>query len=124
MRSGSPGCRTRVPNSVAQPTWDPVHATDSDRGNVMATMRVVQVPRPKGPFEIVERPIPEPGAGTVRIKVQACGVCHSDTVTREGVFPNIQYPRVPGHEVAGVIDAVGPGTPGWAPGQRVGVGWN
>ncbi len=90
----------------------------------MAVMRVAQVPRPKGPFEIVERRIPEPGAGTVRIKVQACGICHSDSVIREGLFPGIQYPRVPGHEVAGVIDAVGPGVAGWERGQRVGVGWN
>jgi D-arabinose 1-dehydrogenase-like Zn-dependent alcohol dehydrogenase len=90
----------------------------------MAKMRVVQVSRPKGPFEIVERPIPEPVRGTVRIKVQACGVCHSDSVTKEGLFPGIQYPRVPGHEVAGVVDAVGPDVAGWEPGQRVGVGWN
>jgi D-arabinose 1-dehydrogenase-like Zn-dependent alcohol dehydrogenase len=87
-------------------------------------MRVVQVARPKGPWEIVERPIPEPGAGTVRIKVLACGICHSDSITKEGLFPGIQYPRVPGHEVAGVIDAVGPDVPGWQPGERVGVGWN
>jgi D-arabinose 1-dehydrogenase-like Zn-dependent alcohol dehydrogenase len=87
-------------------------------------MRVVQVTRPKAPFEIVERPIPEPGAGTVRIKVLACGICHSDSVTKDGLFPGIQYPRVPGHEVAGVIDAVGPGVAGWERGQRVGVGWN
>src|SRR6266446_2211677 len=90
----------------------------------MAMMRVAQIARPKGPFELVERPIPEPGAGSVRIKVHACGVCHSDSVTQEGLFPEIQYPRVPGHEIAGVIDAVGPGTAGWQPGQRVGVGWN
>ncbi len=90
----------------------------------MATMRVAQVSRPKGPFEIVERPIPEPAAGTVRIKVQACGICHSDSMTKEGLFPGIQYPRVPGHEVAGVIDAVGPGVAGCEPGQKVGVGWN
>jgi D-arabinose 1-dehydrogenase-like Zn-dependent alcohol dehydrogenase len=90
----------------------------------MTTMRVVQVSRPNGPFEIVERPIPEPGAGSVRVKAEACGICHSDSVTKEGLFPGIQYPRVPGHEVAGVIDAVGPGVPGWEPGQRVGVGWN
>ena len=90
----------------------------------MATMRVMQVTRPKGPFEIVERPIPEPGAGLVRIKVHACGVCHSDSITKEGLLPGIQYPRVPGHEVAGVIDAVGAGVAGWEPGQRVGVGWN
>src|SRR5438552_7044408 len=90
----------------------------------MATMRVVQVPRPNGPFEIVERLIPEPGAGTVRIKVQACGICHSDSVVKEGAFPGIQYPRVPGHEVAGVIDAIGAGVTGWERGQHVGVGWN
>ena len=90
----------------------------------MEAMRVVQVSRPKGPLEIVERPIPEPGAGSVRVKVEACGICHSDSVTKEGLFPGIQYPRVPGHEVAGVIDAVGPGVPGWERGQRVGVGWN
>jgi D-arabinose 1-dehydrogenase-like Zn-dependent alcohol dehydrogenase len=90
----------------------------------MASMRVAQVSRPKGPFEIVERPIPEPGPGTVRIKVDACGICHSDSLVKEGLFPNIRYPRVPGHEVAGRVDAVGPGVPGWGPGQRVGVGWN
>src|SRR5436189_2795389 len=90
----------------------------------MKTMRVVQIARPKGPFEIAERPVPEPGAGSVRIKVHACGVCHSDSVTKEGLFPGIPYPRVPGHEVAGVIAAVGPGVAGWEPGQRVGVGWN
>jgi len=86
-------------------------------------MRVAQVSKPKGPFEIVERQIPEPPAGWVRIKVQACGVCHSDSVVKEGLFPNIQYPRVPGHEVAGVIDAIGQGVVQWTPGQRVGVGW-
>ena len=90
----------------------------------MATMRVAQVSRPKGPFEIVERPIPEPGAGSVRIRVEACGICHSDSLTKEGIWPGIEYPRVPGHEVAGVIDAVGPGVAGWRAGQRVGVGWN
>jgi D-arabinose 1-dehydrogenase-like Zn-dependent alcohol dehydrogenase len=90
----------------------------------MATMRVAQVSRPNGPFEIVERPIPEPGPGTVRIKVHACGICHSDSLTREGMYPGLQYPRVPGHEVAGVIDAVGAGVAEWKPGQRVGVGWN
>jgi len=90
----------------------------------MATMRVVQVSRPNGPFEIVERPIPEPGAGTVRIKVLACGICHSDSLIKEGLWPGIQYPRVPGHEVSGVIDAVGPGVDGFSSGQRVGVGWH
>lgn len=90
----------------------------------MKTMRVAQITRPNAPFEIVERPIPEPVAGTVRIKVQACGICHSDSLVKEGTFPGISYPRVPGHEVAGVIDAVGAGVAGWQVGQRVGVGWN
>jgi D-arabinose 1-dehydrogenase-like Zn-dependent alcohol dehydrogenase len=90
----------------------------------MATMRVVQVSRPKGPFEIVERQIPEPAAGAVRIKVQACGICHSDSFTKEGHWPGIEYPRVPGHEVAGVIDALGAGPTSFAVGQRVGVGWH
>jgi len=87
-------------------------------------MRVVQISQPGGPLEIVERPIPEPGRGSVRIRVEACGICHSDALTKEGHYPGIQYPRVPGHEVAGVIDAVGADTPDWQPGQRVGVGWN
>src|SRR5215813_15446617 len=89
----------------------------------MATMRVAQITRAKGPIEIVERPIPEPGPGTIRIKVQACGVCHSDSVVKDGLFPGIPYPRIPGHEVAGVVDAVGPGVVQWTKGQRVGVGW-
>jgi D-arabinose 1-dehydrogenase-like Zn-dependent alcohol dehydrogenase len=87
-------------------------------------MRVVQVSQPKGAFEVVEREIPEPAAGQVRIKVEACGICHSDSLTKEGILPGIQYPRVPGHEVAGVIDAVGAGVVGWTEGQRVGVGWH
>jgi D-arabinose 1-dehydrogenase-like Zn-dependent alcohol dehydrogenase len=90
----------------------------------MPKMRAVQVPRAKGPFEIIEREIPSPPPGTVRIKVEACGICHSDSIVKEGLFPNIQYPRVPGHEVAGVIDAVGAGVPQWSAGQRVGVGWH
>ena len=90
----------------------------------MAKMRVVQVSRPNGPLEMVERQRPDPGPGTVRIRVQACGICHSDSLTKEGTYPGIEFPRVPGHEVAGVIDAVGAGTAGWQPGQRVGVGWN
>jgi len=87
-------------------------------------MRAVQVVRAKAPFEIVERQIPEPPAGHVRIRVQACGICHSDTFTKDGTFPGIQYPRVPGHEVVGLIDAVGAGVAAFAPGQRVGVGWH
>src|SRR6266481_3935010 len=89
----------------------------------MSTMRAVQVPHAEGPFELVEREIPGPGAGSVRIRVQACGICHSDSLTKEGLWPGIQYPRVPGHEVAGIIDAIGSGVIGWKVGQRVGVGW-
>ncbi len=90
----------------------------------MPKMRAVQVPHAGGPLEIVERDIPEPGPGQVRLKVQACGVCHSDSLTKEGHIPGIVYPRVPGHEVVGVIDAVGPGLAEWKAGQRAGVGWN
>jgi D-arabinose 1-dehydrogenase-like Zn-dependent alcohol dehydrogenase len=90
----------------------------------MSSMRVVQVPRPHGPFALVERDIPEPGAGSVRIKVEAWGIWHSDSFIKEGRWPGNQYPRVPGHEVAGIIDAVGTGVAGGAPGQRVGVGWH
>jgi D-arabinose 1-dehydrogenase-like Zn-dependent alcohol dehydrogenase len=90
----------------------------------MATMRAAIISKPKGPFEIVERPIPEPTAGTVRVKVEACGVCHSDSIVKEGLFPNIPYPRIPGHEVSGVIDKLGAEVKGWKVGDRVGVGWN
>ena len=88
------------------------------------TMKVVQVPAAGADFQLMEREIPEPGAGQVRIKVQACGVCHSDVLTKEGHWPGIRYPRVPGHEVAGVIDALGSGVSAWRQGQRVGVGWH
>ncbi len=89
-----------------------------------APMKAAQISKPGGEFEVVEREIPEPGAGQVRIKVQACGVCHSDVLTKEGLWPGIQYPRVPGHEVAGIIDEVGAGVSAWKKGQRVGVGWH
>lgn len=89
-----------------------------------APMKVAQISKPGGDFEIVEREIPKPGAGQVRIKVQACGVCHSDVLTKEGAWPSIQYPRVPGHEVAGIIDEVGNGVSDWQKGQRTGVGWH
>ncbi len=90
----------------------------------IAPMKAAQVPRPGGDFEIVEREIPKPGAGQVLIKVQACGICHSDVLTKEGTWPGIQYPRVPGHEVAGIIDELGAGVSEWKKGQRVGVGWH
>ncbi len=89
----------------------------------MATMRAVQVAGPKAPLELVEREIPELVPGSVRIKVQACGICHSDAFTKDGTWPGIEYPRVPGHEIAGTIDAVGPGVEGWKAGESVGVGW-
>ena len=89
----------------------------------IAPMKVAQVPKAGGDFEIVEREIPKPGAGQVLIKVQACGICHSDVLTKEG-WPGIQYPRVPGHEVAGVIHELGAGVSAWKQGQRVGVGWH
>ena len=90
----------------------------------VAPMKVAQVPTPGADFQIVEREIPEPGVGHVRIKVQACGVCHSDALTKEGSWPGIQYPRVPGHEVVGIIDEAGAGVSEWTMGQRVGVGWH
>jgi D-arabinose 1-dehydrogenase-like Zn-dependent alcohol dehydrogenase len=87
-------------------------------------MKAAQISKPGGDFEIVDREIPKPTAGHVLIKVQACGVCHSDSFTKEGSWPGIQYPRVPGHEIAGVIDELGAGVTGWNKGQRVGVGWH
>jgi D-arabinose 1-dehydrogenase-like Zn-dependent alcohol dehydrogenase len=90
----------------------------------MATMRAVQVTRGNGPFELVEREIPKPGPAAVRIRVEACGICHSDSFTKEGTWPGLDYPRVPGHEVAGVIDAVGDRVAGLKVGQRAGVGWH
>jgi len=87
-------------------------------------MKVAQISRPGGDFEVVEREIPKPNAGQVRIKVLACGVCHSDVFTKEGSWPGIQYPRIPGHEVAGLIDELGAGVSVWKKGQRVGVGWH
>src|SRR5438132_8438766 len=88
-----------------------------------ALMKVAQIPSPGADFQIVEREIPKPGVGQVRIKVQACGICHSDVLTKEGGLPGIQYPRVPGHEVAGAIDELGAVVSEWKQGQRNGVGW-
>ncbi|HTR37587.1 MAG TPA: alcohol dehydrogenase [Bryobacteraceae bacterium] len=90
----------------------------------IAPMRAAQISKPGGDFEIVQRDVPKPNAGEVRIKVQACGVCHSDVLTKDGLWPGIQYPRVPGHEVVGRIDALGAGVTSWKEGQRVGVGWH
>ena len=90
----------------------------------MSRMKAVQVSKPGGNFEIVERAIPEPGRAQVRVKVEACGICHSDALVKEGYWPGIQYPRVPGHEIAGRIDAVGADVTLWKLGQRVGVGWH
>jgi len=85
--------------------------------------RYVQVEKARAPLELVTREVPEPGLGEVRVRVEACGVCHSDSVTVEGLFPFIRYPRVPGHEVVGKVDSVGEGVPQWKAGQRVGIGW-
>jgi D-arabinose 1-dehydrogenase-like Zn-dependent alcohol dehydrogenase len=90
----------------------------------MPKMRAAQITRPGGPFELVERDIPQPTAGQVRVKIQACGICHSDALVKEGHWPGLQFPRVPGHEVIGVVDAVGAGVVQWQPGQKVGVGWH
>lgn len=90
----------------------------------MSQMKVAQVPAPGADFQITEREIPEPAVAHVRIKIQACGVCHSDVFTKEGSWPGIEYPRVPGHEVAGIIDEIGAGVSAWRRGQRVGVGWH
>ncbi|HKT87826.1 MAG TPA: alcohol dehydrogenase [Candidatus Sulfotelmatobacter sp.] len=87
-------------------------------------MKAVQISKPGGNFEVVERPIPEPQRGHVRIKVEACGICHSDALVKEGHWPGLQYPRIPGHEIAGRIDKVGPDVSQWKAGQRVGVGWH
>ena len=87
-------------------------------------MKSAQILKPGAPFQIVERAIPEPGPGEVRIRVNACGICHSDVLVKEGIFPSTQYPRVPGHEVAGIVDEVGDGVATWKTGQRVGVGWH
>jgi D-arabinose 1-dehydrogenase-like Zn-dependent alcohol dehydrogenase len=87
-------------------------------------MKAVQISRAGGAFEVVERPVPEPGPNQVRIKVEACGVCHSDQLVKEGLWPGISYPRVPGHEVAGHVDKVGSGVTAWKAGERVGVGWH
>jgi D-arabinose 1-dehydrogenase-like Zn-dependent alcohol dehydrogenase len=88
----------------------------------MPIYRAVQVAEAGGPFELVERELVDPGRNEVRVTVQACGVCHSDSITKDGIMP-IQYPRVPGHEIAGVVDAVGEGVEDVKPGDRVGVGW-
>ncbi len=91
----------------------------------MPKMRVAQIPYATGPFESWSSGTsPDPGAGQVRVKVGACGVCHSDSVTKEGLFPGIVYPRVPGHEIIGTVDAIGLEVHGWAVGQRIGVGWH
>lgn len=90
----------------------------------VGTMKAAQISKAGGDFELVERDIPEPGPGQVRIKVEACGICHSDVLVKEGLWPGLQYPRVPGHEIAGRLDALGAGVTAWKKGDRVGVGWH
>jgi alcohol dehydrogenase len=90
----------------------------------MPKMRVAQISKPGASFELVEREIPQPPRGHVRVKLDACGICHSDSLVKEGHWPGIEYPRVPGHEVAGVVDAIGEGVVEWKSGEQVGVGWH
>jgi len=90
----------------------------------MAKMRAVQISKANGPFELVEREVPTAGPGQVRIKVEACGICHSDAFVKFGAYPGLQLPRIPGHEIAGTVDAVGDGVSAWKVGERVGVGWH
>jgi D-arabinose 1-dehydrogenase-like Zn-dependent alcohol dehydrogenase len=90
----------------------------------MPTMQAVQVAKAGGPLELVERDVPEPPEGHVLVKVQACGICHSDSLTKDGLWPGLEYPRVPGHEIAGVIEKMGAGVEDWQAGQRIGVGWH
>src|SRR5690606_1819656 len=119
----SPG--RRAAGTIIRATALHYRDSDSIRPGVLAmsTMRAVQVSRPGGPLELVERPIPDPGPGQVRIKVQACGICHSDALVKDGVWPGLEFPRVPGHEVIGVIDQVGRDVPSrWVEGMRVGIG--
>jgi 2-desacetyl-2-hydroxyethyl bacteriochlorophyllide A dehydrogenase len=118
---------TTVPTRYSLRTRSSVsgsHHQVSIGGARMSVMRAAQVGNAGGDFEIVERPIPEPGPGEVRIKVEACGICHSDVLVKDGLWPGLQYPRVPGHEIAGRVDAAGPGVTQWKVGQRVGVGWH
>src|SRR5579859_1010149 len=89
----------------------------------MAKMKAIEISKAGAELQLVERDIAQPGAGQVRVKVEACGICHSDQLAKEGYWPGIKYPLVPGHEVAGRIDALGAGVIGWSVGQRVGVGW-
>ena len=89
-----------------------------------AKMKAAQISKAGGDWELVERDIPEPGPGQVRVKVEACGICHSDVLVKDGGWPGLQYPRVPGHEIAGRVDAVGTNVTSWVVGQRVGVGWH
>jgi len=90
----------------------------------MSTTQAARVPSAGADFELVDLPIPDPDSNEVRIRVDACGICHSDAFVKEGTVPGIEYPRVPGHEVAGVVDAVGTGVSQWSEGDRVGVGWH
>jgi D-arabinose 1-dehydrogenase-like Zn-dependent alcohol dehydrogenase len=111
-------CISTLPAGIQRKTSELTEKTE------MAKMKVAQVPKAGGDIEITEREIPSAGTGQVRIKVQACGICFSDHMLKDGLWPGVQFPRVPGHEVAGVIDEVGPGVTSWKKGDRVGVGWH
>src|SRR5688572_26216040 len=102
----------------------PTKTANSERHSMIMKMKAAQIGKAGGDFELVERDVPEPGPGQVRVKVEACGVCHSDVFVKEGLWPGLQYPRIPGHEIAGRIDALGADVVSWEQGQRVGVGWH
>jgi D-arabinose 1-dehydrogenase-like Zn-dependent alcohol dehydrogenase len=119
-----PGHALHLLSRIARPSRNRNQPVCSSKETKMATMKAAQISKAGGNFELVERPIPGPGRNQVRIKVECCGVCHSDVLVKEGYWPGLQYPRIPGHEIAGQIDAVGADVTQWKPGQRVGVGWH
>jgi D-arabinose 1-dehydrogenase-like Zn-dependent alcohol dehydrogenase len=107
---------------ITWPLQNPFRRPETKR--MATTMKAFEVPAPGAPFTLAQRPVPEPAAGQVRIAVEACGICHSDALVKEGHFPGLTYPRIPGHEVVGRVDALGAGVTSWRAGQRVGVGWH
>src|SRR5258708_3652137 len=122
-RAGLISCE-RCSNRITLTSYDRT-TRSTKQGAVMSTkMNAAQISKPGGDWELVERDIPDPSAGEVRVKVEACGICHSDSLVKEGLWPGLQYPRVPGHEIAGRIDAVGENVTAWIKGERVGVGWH
>src|SRR5262245_5388989 len=117
-------CAQMVLSTYPHPRVVPQRHASRIGACMTTTMKAAQISKPRGDWELVERVIPEPRAGQVRVKVEACGICHSDVFVKDGLWPGLAYPRVPGHEIAGHIDAVGDNVIAWRQGQRVGVGWH